>query len=260
MIITHLMASSTLGYPLIKFIFMAIFLTAIALPAYSKDVVKIAIGDWEPFTSSRADNAGISEELVKEAFALEDIQVDFHYFPWIRSYQYVEKGEFPATFPWAVTEKRKQEVYFSKEPLLTEQTVFFHLKSRPLKWDTFEDLKGLRIGGTLGYAIGEILEKNGLTLDYVSKEDFNYHKLIKGRLDIFPAAYYVGYHQINMLFQPNEAKLFTHHPKILEEINYYMVFSKNIPNARKLIEQFDTGLRKLKKSGRYNEIIQKAKI
>ena len=234
---------------------MAICLSMASLTAHSEEVVKIAIGDWEPFTSSRADNAHINEDIVRAAFLLEDIQVDYHYFPWIRSYQYVEKGEFQATFPWVITEKRKKEVYYTKEPILTEQTVLFHLKSRPLQWETFDHLKGLRIGGTLGYATGQILEKNGLTIDYVSKEDFNYHKLLKGRLDIFPASYYVGYHQINMLFQPNEAKLFTHHPKILEEKNYYMVFSKKIPNAHHLMERFDKGLRKLKKSGRYDEIL-----
>ena len=251
------MACLALGNTLIRFILMTICLTVASLPVHANEVVKIAIGDWEPFTSSRADNAHINEDIVREAFLLEGIQVDYQYFPWVRSYQYVEKGEFHATFPWMITKKRKKEVYFNKEPLLTEQTVFFHLKSRPFQWDKFEDLKGLRIGGTLGYASGETLEQQGLTVDYVSKEDFNYHKLLKGRLDIYPTAFYVGYHQINMLFQPNEAKLFTHHPKILEEKNYYMVFSKNTPNVHELIEQFDKGLRKLKKSGRYDEILGK---
>jgi polar amino acid transport system substrate-binding protein len=237
---------------------MALCLILTAFPAHSKETVKIALGDWEPFTSSRADNSNISEELVREAFKYQNIEVEYQYFPWIRSYKYVEKGEFQATFPWVITEDRKKEVFFSKEPLLTERTVFFHLKSRPFHWETFDDLKGLKIGGTLGYATGKILENNGLILDYVSKEDFNYHKLLKKRLDVFPTSFFVGYHQINMLFQANEAKLFTHHPKVLEEKNYYMVFSKNIPNAHQLIKSFDEGLIKLKESGRYNQIILKA--
>ena len=243
---------------MIKFALMAVCLLITSLSVQSNEVVKIALGDWEPFTSSRAENANISEDLVREAFKLEGVQVDYQYFPWIRSYQYVKKGEYQATFPWVVTEKRKKEVYFSKEPLLTEKTVFFHLKSRPFQWETFEDLKGLRIGSTLGYATGKTLEKNGLTIDYVSKEDFNYHKLLKGHLDIFPSAYYVGSYQIKLLFPPEKANLFTHHPKMVEKLDYYMLFSKNIPNAQQLIEQFDTGLRKLKKSGRYDKILLKA--
>ncbi len=237
---------------------MPLFIMFAALSAHANDKVRLAIGDWEPFTSGRTDNANVSEELVREAFKLENMDVEFKYFPWIRSYKYVEKGEYQATFPWTKSAEREEKFYYSKEPLLTEQTVLFHLKSKPFKWESFSDLEGLRIGATLGYATGKILEDNGLKLDYVSKEDFNYQKLLRGRLDIYPSSYFVGYHQINMLLPPTEAILFTHHPKVLEERDYYMLFSKNIPNAHKLIEHFDRGLRKLKASGRYEKILLKA--
>ena len=242
---------------MIKLVLWPLLIMFAALPVYGNDVVTMAIGDWEPFTSGRADNANVSEELVREAFKLENLDVEFKYFPWIRSYKYVEKGEYQATFPWTKSVEREEKFFYNKEPLLTEQTVLFHLKSKPLKWENYSDLKGLRIGGTLGYATGKILEDNGLKLDYVSKEDFNYQKLLRGRLDIYPSSYFVGYHQINMLLPPTEASLFTHHPKVLEERDYYMLFSKSIPNAKQLIDRFDRGLKKLKASGRYDEILLK---
>ena len=108
MISTGLTPLYLTGNILIKFLLVALCLILTAIPVHSKETVKIALGDWEPFTSSRADNSNISEELVREAFKYQNIEVEYQYFPWIRSYKYVEKGEFQATFPWVITEDRKK--------------------------------------------------------------------------------------------------------------------------------------------------------
>ncbi len=79
--------------------------------------------------------------------------------------------------------------------------------------------------------------------------------MIRQRIDITASSIVVGVQLINKIFSKEERSLFTYHPKALFDSKMYMFISKNIPNAQKFADSFDQGLRKLKKSGRYERII-----
>ncbi len=232
------------------------FLLIITFNIYSDETITLAIGDWEPYTSSRDENGKIAEKIVLEAFKLVNIDVTFEYFPWQRSMVYVKEGVYPATFPWYKTEERELHFYINTEPIITVRTVFFHLKSLNFDWNDYDDLFNYRIGGTIGYAQTKLLEEFGLPIDYVGLEDLNYKKLLGGRIDLYPNSMLVGYSQIALIFNDSEATLFTHHPKsIIEDFDMYMLFSKKNTDSEELAAKFDKGLRELKASGRYDEIL-----
>lgn len=48
------------------------------------------------------------------------------------------------------------------------------------------------------------------------------------------------------------------HPKALRSALYHLLFSRDDPEAGRLKRAFDRGLAKLRESGRYQEIIEKA--
>ncbi|MCP4162149.1 MAG: transporter substrate-binding domain-containing protein [Deltaproteobacteria bacterium] len=232
-------------------------LILICLNSINANEIRIDIGDWEPFTSSREKNANITEKLVIEAFKLENIKVKLSYYPWKRSFVNVRNGESVATFPWMKTKDGNKDFFYSKEPVLKESIVFFHLKNNWFKWNNYKCLKKYSIGGTIGYLYSDDLQKRGIKLQMVGKEDLNYKKILAGRIDAYPASYFVGYYQINMLFEKKQASLFTHHSKPLMTTDYYILFSKKIPNIKGIIKKFNSGLKKLKKSGRYDELVKK---
>ncbi len=237
--------------------FAIIFLILTYLNSINANEISLDIGDWEPFTSSREKNADITEKLVIEAFKLENIKVKLSYYPWKRSFVNVKKGEAVGTFPWMKSKEGNKDFFYSKEPVLKESIVFFHLKGSGFKWNNYSDLKKYRIGGTIGYVYAEELQKRGVELQMVGKEDLNYKKILAGRIDAYPTSYFVGYYQINMLFEKKQASLFTHHSKPLMTTDYYLLFSKKIPKIKSIIEKFNRGLKKLKKSGRYDELVKK---
>ena len=226
--------------------------------AFANEVVKLAIGEWAPYTSSTDPNGKIAETIVKEAFQLENIDIELSYYPWKRSYMLANTGKSDGTFPWTMSDKRATDFIISKEPIIQTKTVFFHLKSLDFDWNNYEDLKKYKIGGTLGYLDIEILEKQGLKIDVVSKEFLNYKKILAGRIDIYPGTFIVGYDMIYKEFAPEKAALFTNHPKSLREKPMYLFISKNIDNGQELADKFDSGMKKLKESGRYDEIITEA--
>ena len=121
-----------------------------------------------------------------------------------------------------------------------------------------EDLKGYEIGFTEGYDYGSefmtALKKGILSVQTVSSDELNYKKLLAGRIEIFPNDPLVGYAQINSLFSPEKAKLFTHHPKVFEPSTLHLIISKKSDKAEFYLKAFNLGLKKLKDSGRIAEM------
>ncbi len=238
-----------------KKIALVIMLLALLIPnAYANETIELAIGEWAPYTSEKDPNGKLAEILVTEAFKLENIDVTYKYYPWKRAFEGVKKGKFAGTFPWYGTDERKSDFNLVVEPVITSKTVFFHMKDVDFKWETIDDLKKYKVGGTIGYSDVELLEKNGIKVDVAPKEEINYQKLIAHRIDIVPSTLIVGYNNINKMFTPAKAALFTNHPKPLIDADMFMLISKNIPNSQELADKFSNGLKKLKESGRYDQI------
>ena len=241
-----------------KIFLVLFFLLGSMTNSSANETITLAIGEWAPYTSEKNQKGKIAEVLVTEAFKLVGIGVKFQYFPWKRSYVSAQKGVLTGTFPWLKTDKRASEIIYTKEPLIESRYVFFHMKSLNFKWESDEDLKKYNFGGTIGYKEIEFLESRGIKVQKVVKEEFNLKKMLVGRIDVAPFDFLVGYHTINTLFPPAQAALFTNHPRDIFGAgaeNMYLLISKNITNGQEIADKFDTGLRKLKESGRYDTII-----
>lgn len=245
---------------MIKIAFFILLLT-ISSNVFANETVRLAIGDWEPYTSSADDlKSKILETMVTEAFKLEGIDVEYEYFPWKRSYSLAKSGQFDGTFPWAKTEEHLKDFYIHEIYLIKDEGVFFHLKSKKFEWNNFEDLNKYTLGVTLGYKEESIYKQKGINAQAVPSEDLNFKKILAGRIDAYQTSKIVGYATINRLFTPEDAKLFTNHPKPAVENEFYILFSKKTPNGQRLANKFDSGLKKLKESGAYDLIIEKSGI
>ena len=219
------------------------------------ETYKIGLGEWEPFVSSKDKSKAICEEIVQEALKLEGVDVLNDYLPWKRSYEKTRMGEYHGTYPWSKTKEREGIFYYS-EPLIKEKEVFFHLKSTNFDWDTLEDLKKYKVGVTNGYKDQDIYKKYGIKADVVSKEELNFKKMLAGRIDVYAASFFVGYNLINDLY-PKKGNLFTNHKKPLTDDFFYFMVSKQHPSGKDIINKVNSGLNKLKDSGKYDKIIAK---
>ena len=131
--------------------------------------------------------------------------------------------------------------------------VFFHLKTAPFNWQTIEDLKGMKIGGTIGYTYGQefdrAVDSGKISIDWASLDLQNFKKLVAGRIDIFPQELDVGYGIIGELPETEAARI-THHPKTIIETTHHLLFSKKIKKNRRLLHVFNTGLSDLREQGK----------
>lgn len=235
---------------------LLLFLLAISYNAFANETVRFAIGEWAPYTSATDANGRLLEKVVAESFKLEGIDVKFEYFPWKRSYALAESGKFDGTFPWAMTEEHIKHFYFHKISLIEDDGVFFHLKSLPFDWETLDDLKKYSVGVTIGYKEEGFYKENGINAQAVPAEDLNFKKMLAGRIDTYQTSKIVGYATIRKIFTAEEARLFTNHPKPAVKNEFYILFSKKTPNGQNLADRFDAGLKKLKESGAYDNIMK----
>jgi len=219
--------------------------------------VNFAIGEWPPYTSEKT--TAYLESVVEEIFVSQGYEVEFNYYPWKRSYEKVRLGESVATFPWFIDTDRKdvQNFFISDQSITDANEVFFYRKSKAFDWQEYSDLKGLRIGGVVGYSHVTRLKKHGLDVNLVSSENQLFLMLAAGRLDIVPANQKTGWHIIKQYVAKEKQALLTTHPHPLMQDSMYVFFSRQHVQGRYFSEVFDKGMKQLKASGRYQELADK---
>lgn len=231
------------------------------IPPAPAHVIRLTNGEWQPYLSENLPHYGPWSHIVTEAFALEGVTVEWGFFPWNRNIHYVETGEWDGSAGWSITEERQQFALYPSIPLATSCDVIFHRADYPFDWETTEDLVGHRVGVMLGYAITEELEKaqqNGLdlTLDPGVDEITNLRKLLAGRIDLLHCPQLVCEKILQEHFTPEEAAALTYHPTPWRCADYYLLISKNSPQAEYWVKTFDRGMQQLIDTGGYDHILQ----
>lgn len=226
----------------------------IAGPAISGDVVKLAIGEWAPYTSDTDPKHKLLERVVTEAFKLEGIDVAYAYFPWLRSELLVEDCDFDGTFPWRKTKAHELKFYMNNVSLVKNESVLFHLKKNPIEWNVLDNLKKYKLGVTNGFGNEAFYKAHGIPATAVQTEELNFKRVLNEQIDAYGVPKTVGYHILERLFSPEDVKKFTTHPKSTEHTDYYAMFSKT-PSGKRFAEKLDAGLKKLKASGAYDKLM-----
>ncbi len=219
---------------------------------FSQNTIRITNGEWEPYLSEHSYEYGLASHIVAEAFKIEGIDIEWGFFPWIRSYNVAKSGEWDASAVWWPTEG-SNEFFLISDPVINTSYVFFYLKENIFAWDNFEDLVGKKIGLTRGYDYGQEFNnemKKGTFNTYeASRDEMLYKLLLSGRIDIFPNDPIVGNAQIRNSLNADQIPLLTNHPKEFEKSTLHLIISKKSKKAEYFLDKFNSGLKKIKENG-----------
>ncbi|WP_404340764.1 substrate-binding periplasmic protein [Pseudoalteromonas mariniglutinosa] len=215
--------------------------------------IQLSAGEWPPFLSESLPEQGVIAHLIRDIFAELGMKANFTFLPWARAYHDTKNGKYAATAVWMLSEERAASYLYSK-PVLNERFVFFYQKKRPFDWQKLTDLRGLLLGGGLGYSYGsefdQALDNGTFDMSRVANTEQNFRRLAMGRIDAFAEEMRVGYHILNHQL-PTLAKQITHHPKPLLTNKSFLLFPKNADDSEKLLTMFNQQLLQFKQSGRY---------
>lgn len=239
-----------------------IYLFTLLLFSFStfSETITITTAEYEPYVMiSENKVTGVVIEIVEAAFSKSGINVVYENMPWKRGYIMTLSNKVDATIPYSKTPERELDCFYS-EPLISSKSVFFYLKNRNIsktfEWETFEDFKKYKVGGTIGYYYEKSFKEAGVILDLVASDAQNVQKLFNKRIDTFLIDELVGWALIKKYY-PNSIDDFSTLKKPESMAPMYLIIGKNNPNGENFMNKFNDGLKQIKESGEYDSILMK---
>lgn len=244
---------------MLKFcITIAATLFLLSSSGFAQDRVRLTNGEWPPFLGKDLPGHGFASQIVSEAFAEVGIKVEYGFFPWKRAYVLAKEGEWDGTVVWSKSPERLEKFFYSDPVILTEE-VLFHKTTSKIQWDSYDDLKGLTVGGATGYFYGdafhEAAEKGLFNFEVYGTDLTNFEKLLLGRIDLFVVEKSVGLSVIQSSFPPEDQAKLTYHPHAVRQDHHHLILTKAVPRMEQVIIRFNEGLKRLRERGRIAEIM-----
>lgn len=216
-------------------------------------LIRIAAEDnWPPFSDHQG--RGLSEQLVKAAFATQGYQISTLVVPYARALYSTRQGDTDAC--WNVTRQHntEQEFILHKIPLFTADSSFYYYQQPQPYRSVSEIPDNAVVGVILGYEYGDLYEqhKHRFHLVQVSTHTQLIGLLDSGKLDL-------------ALFFDDVLRYYLQQEGIKAQniqrgqLNYrseiYLAFSKDNPQSSKRAEALDAGITELKESGAYQQLL-----
>ncbi|PZR34714.1 MAG: amino acid ABC transporter substrate-binding protein [Ectopseudomonas oleovorans] len=226
--------------------------------AQAAEQVRLTNGEWPPYLGETLPHHGVASRIVAEAFALQGVEVQWEFHPWVRSLKMAEQGLRDGSAVWLANAEREQRFHIS-EPVVESGYYLFHRKAHAFDWDDLEDLRGLRIAGTRGYDYGEAFERaeaaGELKVMRLTSDEQGLRQLLAGRIDLFPVDKVVGFDLLYQKFSAAERQRLSFHRKPLRSDSLHLLLSREVPGNAELMQRFNRGLKQLRDSGKVSQYL-----
>jgi polar amino acid transport system substrate-binding protein len=194
---------------------------------------------------------GYSWDVLRESFHEMGYTIHLSITPWARAMNYAKNGTSDILFPTGKNAERKRIFYYSEEPINPANFLIYVRMDDPIEWEGLESLKGLVIGVKRGFNYGDKWEAaTSIKKHDVGTISAGFKMLGQKRLDGF-----LGY-EYNWDYVLKQEKWETKYRKlpVFESSAEYLVALKSNPKAIEILKAFDTGKRRLIKSGKLENI------
>ncbi len=223
---------------------------------FSQERLVIGAYEFPPYASEEFKDNGFLCKLISESFAMEGIQVDYKFQPAKRTLSRLEHGKLDGVIGNYQASEFENKFYTS-DSLVIDTISFFYLISSEFEWNTFDDLKEITVGGTLGYDYGQPFYQaeasNVFQVDRAPGNLQNFGKLLKMRIHAFPMSTLPGYVLLYKNFKAEDISRITNHSKPVHSTHLYLLLSKTNKKNQRLIEIFNRSLKQLREQGKYDQ-------
>lgn len=243
-----------------KWILLFILLSFQVVDALAQQPLRVAYIEYKPFSSKSLPKFGLLNEIILEVFAIEGIEVEFVLSSAAKANNSIKKGNIDGSSGWAPNKEREQYAAFTN-PIYTSQVVLFSRRDNRISWSKLNANKRIEMGVTKNYYYGEqfnqALANKLFSVQVAVSDKINFKKLIRNRIDAFPLSQVAGISMLeNNLSRAQRSNIAYSTIPIAKDPMSLMV-SKKHKDYQTIVKTFNRGLKKLKASGRYQEIIKK---
>ncbi len=215
---------------------------------------------WPPFTETRFGKAteGLALHLMQEIFGRIGIEVEVELLPQKRMLAYIQSGRKDGA---TVISKNKERLkYMDYTDSIFQKTGYLYFlaeRKQPIEWNSYADLKGLRIGIVNGHNYGDdfnlALEKYLLVVYRLGQIKQGFDMLLVDRIDVL----FCINHTANQFLRDSKymGKV-THARKSYFSKGYHIGFSKK-SKAKVLIPLINQVIKRMKQDGSLDRILSK---
>ena len=200
--------------------------------------LRIATGEYAPFTNSQADDHGFVNAFVADIADAAGYEATFTYLPWARTLGQTRTAQFDATSFWYHSPDRDAD-FIHVGPIMTDRLVFFRLRDTEIgNWSTLADLTEHPIGVVPGYTytpeFWSLGETGVLSLSEGPSDAANFKKLRAGRIDLLPISEAAGWSIIEAEFPADHRILFTVEERPVLVTEGFLLVPRTHPDANNI--------------------------
>lgn len=223
--------------------------------ATAETLTLVAENDWYPYAAERNGEArGISVDIVRAAYAVVGVDVQFKLMSYARCMELLDLGEEVGCFNTPDDDAIRLAQLLPEHALDINPAFIYTRADNVADTLSLAELGGKVVGIVNGYRYGNAFMQDPHILREYSASDLqNLKKLSAGRLDYIVlyervARYLIGQHgeELGIKIKPVTP---------IGEIAIFVSFSQHHPRSADAIKQFDQGMKKLQESGRYAAIL-----
>ena len=240
---------------LVTGVFMLASVSAAAAPS-----IRLVSGpDYFPFSDPSLPSGGLTGALVQAAFAATDTPVEpVQFEPWKRGYADALAGVFDATYPYIRSAPRESEMLYSDAIYDIVSVALFRADSGR-DYAAPDNLRGLTLCLPIGYApappLVSLIDAGAIEVQRPSTSDLCLRELAEGRVDVFVSSTDLIEQRVAALFGPSAPFARGHVPVVRQSL--YLIAPRAGASSVELIHRFNEGLARIRRSGRYDEIVQR---
>lgn len=237
---------------------LAVLLTTLSyFAAAGGHQVELYTVDFPPYTIIDPQNniRGVDVEVVTAAFAAVGIEAIITEAPWKRIIKNMEHGKIAGTLSCAKNSTRETYMLFS-EPI--SENIWGAVTTRGFDTSSLTNLaavQGYEVIAVANWAQARQLSEHNLRHSVTPDIDSGIRSVVYRDVDLF----YNGrlptlYHARNLGLRD---KIAFHRFEDIESTPLHLCLSRSYPDIQTLLEQFNTGLNKIKRSGEFDAIYKK---
>lgn len=225
-----------------------------ALPVRAESVTIAGCENYAPYSDVALPGNGFANDLTVQIMKAAGYEVSVLVLPWVRALDGTEAGTFDILPSAWYTEERAQMLLFS-EPIAMSRLVFVKPADSPFEFHTLQDLAGLRVGIVSGYTYEpEFLASPLFQRLAVSDVLQNLRRVATRHIDLTLDD------ELTLRFiihsrAPELAPVLAMTRGVLAEQGLFVTFSKQRPNAAKLLADFNAGLARMRADGSYQNLL-----
>jgi len=215
-----------------------------------------ASSEYLPHYGTDLPKQGAMIEIIRRAFALQNVQIEIAFMPFARALHDTQQGQYAGVIAvWHTPERAAHFLY--SEPIYANEIVLF---KRANAFNHISDVAELlRSDGTLGlvtgYAQHPVLLQSSLQKVSVATDAQVFKMLARERVDVVPADLQNGLYLIAQLPAELSSTPLDWFLPAIEFKPMHLAFPKNRPESTRLLQQFNLGLRSLQHSGELEQIL-----